>query len=163
MSLPPLRRLLYAAFLALGLGGCDNFGLQQLKPGITTAQEVRERLGAPSMEWRNDDGSVTWEYPKGPQGVETYMVTIGTNQLFQGYEQVLNEANYVLIQPGMDEARVRRILGKPAQVTTYPRKPETVWDWRIAGAMPSEEAHFHVHFGPDGKVTGTSRRVEPKG
>lgn len=29
----------------------------------------------------------------------------------------------------MDEEQVRRMLGKPAKVTTYQLKQETDWDW----------------------------------
>jgi len=168
MHLPSISRFKHLGFalgtaLALCLGGCDYFALQELKPGISTDLEVRDRFGQPTMEWRNDDGSLTWEYPRGPQGNDTYMITIGPDRVLRAVEQVLTEANYARIEKGMDEARVRRILGKPGHVTTYPNKGETVWDWRIAGTIPSEEAHFHVHFGPDGKVGGTSRRVEPKG
>ena len=158
-----MKRLLSALALLLGIAGCDYFALQDLKPGVSTDLEVRERLGRPTLEWRNADGSVTWEYPKGPQGTDTYMVTIGPDRILRVVDQVLTEANYARIEKGMDGDQVRRILGKPGQITTYPHKPETVWDWHIAGSLPSEEAHFHVHFSPDGKVTGTSRRVEVKG
>lgn len=158
-----MTRLLASLSLLLVLAGCDAFAPQDLKPGVTTDLEVRDRLGRPALEWRNDDGSVTWEYPKGPQGTTTYMVTIGPDHLLRAVEQVLTEANYARIEKGMDGDQVRRILGKPAQISTFPRKPETVWDWHIAGSLPNEETHFHVHFGPDGRVTGTSQRVEPRG
>ena len=38
----------------------------ELKPGVSTAAEVRSRLGNPAYEHRNDDGSVTWEYNRQP-------------------------------------------------------------------------------------------------
>ena len=159
-----LSRLFGLAALLGATAGCDYFALQELRPGVSTAREVQERFGNPAMEWRNDDGSLTWEYPRGPQGVDTYMITLGPDRVLRSIEQVLTEAHYARIEPGMDEAQVRRILGRPGSINRYPAKPETVWDWRIAGpAVATEEWHFHVHFGPDGKVAGTSRRQEIKG
>jgi hypothetical protein len=43
----PLSRLLAAIASIIGFYGCDGAHLAQLKPGISTAQEVRERLGMP--------------------------------------------------------------------------------------------------------------------
>jgi hypothetical protein len=42
----PLSRFLAALASILGFYGCDGAHLAQLKPGISTAQEIRERLGA---------------------------------------------------------------------------------------------------------------------
>lgn len=152
-------RLLILA-LALLLGGCDYLALQELKPGISTDLDVRDRFGQPTMEWRNSDDSLTWEYPRGPAGTDTYMISIGPDRILRRVEQVLSEANYARIERGMTGDEVRRILGKPGAVTPFPAKGEVVWDWHIAGTLPTEEWHFHVHFGPDGKVSGTSRRQE---
>jgi len=67
----PLSRALAAIASTIGFHGCDAAYLAELKPGISTAQEVRERLGAPTAEWPNGDGGVTWEYPRGPDGFVT--------------------------------------------------------------------------------------------
>ena len=79
-------------------------------------------------------------------------------------EQVLTEANLAKITAGMDRADVQRLIGRPGSVMTYANSNEEVWDWRVAGTIPTEEAHFHAHFDPaGGLVTRTSRRIEPKG
>lgn len=154
--------LLLGLSLTLALAGCDYFALQELRPGVSTAREVRERLGEPGMEWEEGDGGRTWEFPRGPAGTDTYMATLGPDGVLRRIEQVLTEDNFARIEKGMDEGRVRRLLGRPGSVQHFPLKPETVWDWRILGTPPTDETHFHVHFGPDGRVTGTSRRVVPK-
>ena len=55
---------------AIGITACDYINVKELQPGVSTATEVRERFGPPHMEWKNDDGSVTWEFSRQPQGVE---------------------------------------------------------------------------------------------
>ena len=151
-----------ALLLGLSLAGCDYLALQDLKPGTSTDLEVRDRFGTPAMEWHNEDGSLTWEYPRGPAGVDTYMITLGPDRILRSVEQVLTEANFARIEKGMSQEQVRRILGRPGSINHFPLKPETVWDWRIAGIPASDETHFHVNFGADGRVSGTSRRVEAK-
>lgn len=92
------------------------------------------------------------------------MITIGTDQIVTKIEQVLTEANLAKVVAGMDRDEVRRLLGAPGSKTTYPNSREEVWDWRIAGTIPTEEAHFHAHFdAAAGLVTRTSRRVEVRG
>ncbi len=40
---------------ALGITACDYINVKELKPGVSTSAEVRERFGPPHMEWRNED------------------------------------------------------------------------------------------------------------
>lgn len=157
---------LAAAIAALGtfLPGCDAVNVPAIKPGISTAAEVRARMGVPSAEYRNADGSVVYEYNRQPNGIECFMITLGSNQVVSKIEQVLTEANFAKVTAGMDRDELRRLLGKPGSVATYSHTHEEVWDWRIAGTIPTEEAHFHVHFDTTtGLVKRTSRRVEIRG
>src|SRR5437773_10953489 len=69
-----------AAFLlipALFAAGCASFSA--INPG-TSARQVETLVGAPANVWKNADGSEVWEYPRGPLGVETYMVTLGSDR-----------------------------------------------------------------------------------
>ncbi len=157
----PLTRLLAALASVLGFYGCDAAHLADLKPGVSTAQEVRERLGAPGAEWPNADGSVTWEYTRQPQGTRCYMLTLNQGGVLQTIEQVLTEANFARIEKGWSAEQVRRLLGKAAGEAKFPLKPEVVREWRIEPATPGNNAFFHVHFTLDGFVTHTSRREEP--
>ena len=65
--------------------------------------------------------------------------------------QVLTPENFARIQPGMDMAEVRRLLGKPAKVTPFDLKNETHHDWRYLEA-PNTAMLFTV-------VTDRSLRV----
>jgi hypothetical protein len=159
----PLSRALAAFASIIGFYGCDAAHLADLKPGISTAQEVRERLGVPAAEWPNGDGSVTWEYPRGPEGTRCWMLTLSDRGVLQKVEQALTEENFARVQKGWSAEQVRRLLGKPASEVKFPQKPEVVWDWRIDPTTAGNRAWFHVHFSLDGVVTGTSRREETPG
>lgn len=159
-----LIRILAVLTLALGiapvLSGCAGLGSSAFKPGVTSAREIRERLGAPAAEWPNNDGDTTWEYPTGPTGTRCWMLILSADGVLQKAEQVLTEENFARIEKGWHSSRVRRLLGRPAGVDEFPRMPEIVWEWRVQPTMPGHIAFFHVHFSPDGIVTRTSRREE---
>jgi hypothetical protein len=95
-----LFSLLAAALAVAGLAACDAVTLNELKPGISTGYEVRDKLGKPGIEWRNDDGSVTWEYTRQPEGTECFMVTVGPDNVLKSIENVLTPQNFARVQPG---------------------------------------------------------------
>lgn len=145
--------------LALLIAACDYFALQELQPGRSTGAEVRERLGVPTMEWKNMDGTTTWEFSRQPEGTENYMVVMGPDDVLREIRQVLTEQNLARIEKGMSEDNVRRLLGRPAARTPFPLKQEVVWDWNFNSAT-GRRLRFHVHFDQTGHVLGTSRSEE---
>ena len=146
------------------LPACDVVNLQEIKPGITSAAEVRTRMGEPGFEHQNSDGTVTWEYTRQPAGIHCYMITIGSDQIVKAMEQVLNPANYARVRDGASQEEVRRLLGAPGSKVVYNNLHEEVWEWRIEGAIPTEEAYFMVHFDTiQGGVKKTSSRVAMRG
>lgn len=160
-----LFKLLLGALAAIGLGGlagCDGGGLQTLKPGVSTGHEVRERLGRPGLEWRNADGSVTWEYSRQPEGTECWMATIGPDNVLSRLENVLTPENFARVEPGWSREQVRRLLGKPRSVQRFSLKQEEVWDWRLTPEF-SADVFFNIHFDADGRVTRSSRSLQPRG
>jgi hypothetical protein len=145
----PWSAILLAALLA---AGCASFG--SLKPG-TPEQQVQDRVGAPAEVWKSSGGGETWEYPLGPSGRQTYMVDIGPERSVIAVRQVLSDESFSRVQPGMPRDEVRRLLGRPAQVVTFPRKNEEVWTWRyLAHATPML---FHVGFDTS---SGTVRTIQ---
>ena len=113
-------RLICTLASLLGIAGCDVMNMQEIKPGVTTGYEVRDRMGAPNTEWRNADGTVTWEYSRQPEGVECFMITIGSDNVVKAVEQVITPANMARIQPGWTKEQVRRLLGKQRSVENVP-------------------------------------------
>jgi hypothetical protein len=134
-----------------------------LEPGRSTAEQVRAQLGPPLETWHNEDGSVTWEYPQGPEGSTCHMLTFDARHVLAHVDQVLAEANFARIEKGWSHDRVRRLLGRPRSTVFYPLKREEVWDWRIESPFPDRRVLFNVHFDEAGAVTGTSRSEESTG
>jgi len=149
---------------AIGITACDYINVKELQPGVSTATEVRERFGPPHMEWKNDDGSVTWEFSRQPQGVECFMITIGADNILRNIDQVLNEQTFARVEKGMNGDQVRRLLGKPASSQFFQLKQETVWEWRISHGAPGtgDPVFFTVSFNTEGRVTGTGRYTQYK-
>lgn len=146
------RAIVFAALLALL--GCD-LRMLDLEPGVSTAADVQKAMGQPTFEWKDPDGSLTWEFHRGPTGVVTYMVTIGPDGVLKEIRQVLTQAYFAQIRPGMGREEIRRLIGRPAETMTFPLKKEEVWTWRYEPAT-GERWHFHVHFDLAGRVLTTS-------
>jgi hypothetical protein len=116
------------SFFALAfLAGCANFSA--LSPG-DSAQSVEARVGAPANIWKNTDGSEVWEYPLGPLGVETYMVTLGRDRAVRGVRQVLSEESISKLHVGMSRDEVRRLIGSPREIGFSGPDDEEIWSWR---------------------------------
>lgn len=164
MTLPRWLGAGVAAVVAAVLPACDGINLQKLEPGVSTVADIRSRMGEPTAEYRNADGSYVWEYNRQPAGIDCYMLSIGADGVLQKIEQVLGEATYARVREGMSKEDILRLLGRPGSRTVFARMDEEVWDWRVGSSFPNEEAHFHVHFDTgSGLVKKTSRRVEHKG
>lgn len=152
------------AVLATLLGGCtDRPDLQlRLKPGVSTGFDVREAMGTPSMEWKNADGSTTWEFTRMPAGKKNFMATVGADNILREFTQVVSEENFAKVTAGMGKDELRRLLGKPANTMRLPLKPEDVWSWAYDDVFP-REMFFDVTLNNDGKVISTGRRNEYRG
>lgn len=153
-----LRKLLVgllSGLIAALLPACDGINLAKLRPGQTTAPQVREIMGPPTMVWSDDDGTQTWEYPRTPGGIVNYMIAFGPDQVLREVRQVLTDENFARVRPGMSRDEVRRLLGRPAHEIFFSLKKEHVWDWKIIG-IANTPAYFNVHFAEDGRVVHTS-------
>jgi outer membrane protein assembly factor BamE (lipoprotein component of BamABCDE complex) len=153
--------LLGAALLAFG---CDRegrpieeFGLDKLAKGVSSESDVRMVMGEPETIWEEADGSRALEYPKGPEGVRTWMVIIDRSGKLRDYRQLLTEENFARIKPGLSKDQVRHTLGKPRTVVQYKLKNEEAWDWRYLPSPGTDARLFNTHFDiSTGMVTRTS-------
>ena len=123
---------LFAPFALLALAACDPQRISELKEGVSTEADVRDRFGVPENVWDEPGGGHTLEYNRQPAGQVNYMITVGSDGRLVAVRQVLTPENFARITPGMDMALVRRSLGKPAKVTPYALSGETHHDWRFA-------------------------------
>lgn len=145
---------LFAPFALLALAACDPQRISELQPGASTEADVRDRFGVPENVWDEPGGARTLEYNRQPAGSVNYMITIGSDGHMTAVRQVLTAENFARVLPGMHTDEVRRMLGKPAKVTTYALKKETWTDWRFL-ASPNETKAFSVISDPDHVVLRT--------
>ncbi|WP_075258922.1 outer membrane protein assembly factor BamE domain-containing protein [Herbaspirillum camelliae] len=142
----------FGAFLiALAMFGCDRngnpieeFGLDKLQKGVSSEADVRNVMGQPDTVWDDGQGARTLEYPKGPQGIRTWMFSIGASGTLIDYQQVLTQEHFDTIRPGMTAEQIRRQFGRPRSVVQFGRKNEEVWDWKYH--YVHEDRLFNVHF-----------------
>ena len=162
-----LSRWITAATAAVAsalMPACDIVNLNEIRPGITTAAEVRARMGEPGFIHHDNDGTAIWEYSRQPQGVHCYMIAFDRKDVVTRMDQVLNDANYARIADGLSKDDVRRILGAPATKVVFDNLREEVWEWRIEGTPHNEVTFFNVHFDTGtGLVKKAGKRVEMKG
>ncbi len=144
-----------AALLVLILAaGCANFSA--ISPG-DSAPTVEARVGAPGTVWKNAHGSEVWEYPLGPYGVQTFMITIGPDQTVREVQQVLREEYFSRVHAGMSRDEVRRLLGKPRDIWYFPARDEEVWFWRY---FEVNYRFFNVLFDRTAGTVRTTLRLD---
>ena len=141
-------------FSALFAAGCASFSA--VNPGAS-AQQVQALVGAPANVWKNADGSEVWEYPRGPLGVETYMVTLGSDRTVREVRQVLSDETISKLHVGMSRDEVRRLLGRPRDIGFSSLNDEEIWSWRYREARV-RNMELYVQFDrPSGALKSISR------
>ncbi|MDX9945058.1 MAG: hypothetical protein RBS35_09760 [Azonexus sp.] len=159
MKLPAWLAALFAVFLP----ACDFVNLPEIKPGITSQAEVRQRMGEPGFVHWSDDGLATWEYSRQPAGKTCYMIRFDRHEIVSSMEQVLTPANFAKAQPGMTRDEIRQLYGQPARKQVFANLGEEIWEWHIEGEFPLEETYFMVHFDlSHGAVKKAGQRIQPK-
>ncbi len=143
-----------ALLLPALLAACASFSA--VNPG-SSARKVETLMGAPANVWKDADGSEVWEYPRGPFGVETYMVTLGPDRAVREVRQVLSDEYISKLHVGMSRDEVRRLLGKPRDIGYSGLNDEEIWSWRYreSGVRNME---LYVQFDrPTGTLKSISR------
>lgn len=164
MKLSTLLTAASSVLIASMLPACDGVALREIKPGLSNMAEVRSRLGEPGSVHHDADGIVVWEYNRQPNGVECHMIVFSPEQIVLRIENALAETNLARVREGMRRDEIRRLLGKPASITPFTRQQVEIWEWRVAGILPSDEVYFNVHFDMhSGLVATTSRRQVQRG
>jgi hypothetical protein len=159
---PGLTRRRAAALLAVALCqaalcGCAGYDGAGLTPGQSTLQDVRAVMGEPAMQWVEPDRSMQLSYPRGPAGFHSYMVWLDAVGRLQRIQNVMDQASFYRIAPGMTEQQVLRILGPsvPAWTSYFPARRERVWEWRYCNEF-SQSSRFDVLFDGDSRTVRTS-------
>ena len=159
-ALPTLAQAAATFAAAAGIGavlwlaGCDQKRAEKLEEGVSTEADVRRQFGDPAAVFDETDGSRTFDYPRQPEGLTNYLITIRPDGRMSALRQVLKPADFGRIEPGMTRDEVRRRLGRPAKTQRYALKRQEVWDWRWADGPTARM--FSVTFDDGGRVTGSA-------
>ena len=151
-----------AVVLPALLAGCAGYSGYGLIPGQSGADDVIGVMGPPRMQWTEADGTRRLAYPRGPGGVHTFMVLIGSDGKLQRIENVMTPQAFSGVQAGMSKDQVLRALGPPEPSWTvyFKARDELVWEWRYCDPW-GQLARFDVLF--DGSreiVRSTMTRTE---
>ncbi len=134
----------------LTLIGCDRVATGELLAGQSTVADLKAKMGEPASVNRDGDKEI-WEYPLGPEGVRTYMMTVNAQGTVEKIDQVLVEANFKRIQTGMTITEVRRILGRNSKEQRFGMTPnELTHKYKFNNG--SEDQYFDVTYNAEGRV-----------
>jgi outer membrane protein assembly factor BamE (lipoprotein component of BamABCDE complex) len=134
--------------------GCASFDGRGLQPGVASEADVRQLMGAPAAVWPEASGGSLLSYPRGPMGLQTYMVRIDANGRLAALEQALDKTHFDRVRRGMSKDDVGRLIGPPGTSKAF-QKPDLIfWEYRYRDVWDYVSI-FSVIFGPDGRVDST--------
>ena len=134
----------------LTLVGCDRVATGELQAGQSTVADLKAKMGEPASVNREGDKEI-WEYPLGPEGVRTYMMTVNAQGTVEKIDQVLVEMNFKRIELGMTITEVRRILGRNSKEQRFGMTPnELTHKYKFNNG--SEDQYFDVTYNAEGRV-----------
>ncbi len=160
-----LSQFALASLVALlFISACDQQKIAELSPGYSTQAEVEAKWGQPEEVWDGADGSRIFEYNRQPNGHRNYHISIAPDGRLLRIEQVLTEANFARVQPGMRMEEVRPMLGRPARQRTFDLQGETHWEWRYLARDNTTEMLFTVVFdSATMQVKSSGSALDPRG
>jgi hypothetical protein len=123
-----------------------------------TVQAVIDRAGAPTAEFADADGHRRLESAAGAFGRRPWIARFDREGRLVVWENVLDEAHFAAIVPGMPAQQVRERLGPPARVWGVRYHDQTVWSYRYETPFCQL---FHVGLTPGGVVEDTSYGPDP--
>lgn len=130
MRLPAAAALLVAAGIA---AGCASYSGSALRAGQSSMDDVLSTMGPPAMRWTRPDGGAQLSYPRGPEGVHSFMVWVGPGGRLERIENALVPEQFARIVEGMAADDVLKVLGPPVPhwIADFPVRRERAWQWRI--------------------------------
>jgi hypothetical protein len=124
---PVACRAPWAGLLLLAACASGPFEPSAVVPG-DTKEDVLRKMGPPTATYTMPDGRPRLEYTRMPAGRKTYMIDFDGAGRVTRWEQVLDEAHFLAIVPGMHRADVLRLIGPPSDRGEY-RFPERGLTW----------------------------------
>ena len=154
------RRLPVAGALlgALMLASCGHLLPGRVALGQGEA-EVLAAAGQPTARHALPSGGTRLEYATGPMGRETWMFDIDAQGRVVGIEQVLADAQFLALQPGISREELLRTLGRPGERRSGGRQGGEVWSYRY----PNNDClWFQVSLDDEGRVLSGTYGNDPR-
>lgn len=123
-----MRMSLWCLAVVSLLSACSGYAPPNEVVGATR-DSIVARMGPPDVQ-RQVEGGTRLEFPRGPYGRHTYFVYLDANGRATRFEQVLTEARFNQINPGMTQDAVLLALGRPGEVWRLGRNRGTVLNYR---------------------------------
>lgn len=155
MHNPPVHtaRWHWAGVMALAavLGACT---VPEWQKSGTPAGQVLQDMGQPDVRVALPEGGERWVYSRQPAGQQVYHMVMDAQQRLQQVVQVLQEAYFLELKPGVDDRHsVFNYFGKPALVERVGNFKGDIWTYRIRENGIDRQAH--VFIDPQGVVQRT--------
>ncbi len=115
--------------IALALAACASYSPSGLRTGATLA-EVERDMGPRTGEYPLPGNARRVEFARGPLGKHTYLLDFDANGRLLSWQQVLTEAKFAEVQPGMTRQQVLLLLGRPSHVMWLSYQKRQLWSYR---------------------------------
>jgi hypothetical protein len=153
------RSLRCLAVAAVLLAGCAALRPPSVPAGAAMP-EVEALLGRPKDVLEAPDGTIEWQYPTGPYGQNTYIVSFGPDRRVSAFRQALTYDNFARIRPDMSRDEIRLMFGRPYTTVYFRNLDEEVWSYRYLIPV-NDNRIFNVHFDArTGRVRTTSEQKD---
>jgi hypothetical protein len=151
------------ALIAALLGSLLLLSCSHMLPGrVVKGQseaDVRAAVGEPSARHALPEGGTRLEYATGPMGRETWMFDLDAQGRVIGIEQVLTDATFLALQPGISREELLRTFGRPGERRSGGRQGGEVWSYRY----PTNDClWFQVSLDDDGRVMNGTYGNDPR-
>jgi hypothetical protein len=124
-----MKRVIAAATVLTSIAACTGYAPGHLVAGHGI-DEVTRQLGAPTGRYTLPQGGTRLEFARGPFGRHTYMVDLDPQGRVTGWRQVLTEADFATIVPGMSADELLQRIGRPSHTRGGGWQPGEVWSYR---------------------------------
>ena len=152
-------RYAFPIITSLLISGCAaSYSPAGLRPGDSVDAAVRQ-LGEPTGRYPRADGGSRLEFARGPLGRHTYMLDFDGQMSLVTWQQVLDEAHFAAIRPGMSEQDLLSELGHPSETWGVRYHDQTVWSYRYAN---NDCLWFSVGVTPAGRVEDAGFGIDPR-
>jgi outer membrane protein assembly factor BamE (lipoprotein component of BamABCDE complex) len=141
---------------AAALSACASY-----TPKATVGESldaVQVRNGPPTGSYALPGGGQRLEYARGPFGRHTWMIDVAADGRVAGIEQVLTEARFYEITPGMSADELLLRLGRPSTVSGGGWQGGQYWSYRYQATFCQ---WFVVGVTPDKRVRDAGMAPDP--